>query len=1019
MKKKLLSVGIAVCILLGFAVVPTSAEVSAWDGSVAAGFESGSGTEEDPYIIKTAPQLAYLAQSVNSGITYKGQYILLVNDIVLNTSDMFATDENGNITGAASGKTPTEWTAIGYWNSDKRPFCGAFDGNNHKIEGIYINKPNSDDQGFFGYCLESVIKNLNIASGYVCGNNKTAGIVSWNHAYTADALVENCSNAATIIGNGKLIGGIVGSSLAYSTNAAAVVKNCYNSGMVVGKGEDTGGIVGHNSADSGIADVKQCYNLGIISGRDNVGGVVGNNYAGSGTATVSNCYNTGSVTNDVEDYYIAGVVGSNYVFYNNSNGTVIVENSYNVGTVNGNVKYNGGAVAYNIAYNGSKAKINNCYYLDSCITLSLNGYGSRLTENEMKQQASFAGFDFDTVWTMGGNPDYPYPELIGMYYGGSSPIIDEPTIIESGTCGDNLTWALDDEGTLTISGTGNMKNYSWNNSPFLENSSIKKVIIENGVTSIGDQAFRMCYGLASIEIPDSITSIGSLTFYKCESLTYITIGNKVTSIDSYAFDDCASLTEINVLDNNPNYSSQDGVLFNKNKTTLIQYPNGKGGAYTVPYGVTKIDTSAFENCGLLTSVEIPKSVVDIGSWSFRRCTSLTEINVSEDNSYFSSQDGVLFDKNKNTLIQCPAGYKNAHYIVPNGVTSIGRYALLMCENLTSVKIPDSVISIGEEAFCGCNNLADIEIGNGVETIDIYAFWACESLTSVKIPDSVKTIGSKAFSDCTGLTSVTIGSGVNRIGNSAFENCDSITDVYYDGSEEDWSKVTIIAGNKALLNATMHFAVEPIENKGIIKIGTAKGKAGRTVDVTVSLENNPGITSMLLNIDYDNSALTLTNVADSGILGSTCHSDNFANAPYSLYWNNGTATENFTANGVIATLTFEIDEGAYVGDYPITVWYNSDDILDFDLDEVYFDTENGNVSVISFIYGDVNGDEKITLKDDAFLARYLAHWIGYDETNVDLDSADVNADGKVGVRDNAILARFIARWTGYEELPYVR
>ena len=980
---------------------------SVWDGSVADGFAAGSGTENYPYIIANAAQLAYFAQSVNDGTTYEGQYILLVNDIVLNSSDMFATDENGSITGAASDKTPYEWTAIGSVGH----FSGTFDGGNHEVKGIYINKPDTSYQGLFGCCQNATIKNICVTDGYINGRDFVGGVVGSNYAYSGStATVSNCYNTGSVTGSDQVggivgqnyadsdtaivsncyntgsvagssyVGGVTGYNYAYSSGSTATVSDCYNTGSVTGRYYEVGGVVGWNHADySGSATVLDCYNTGSITGTGGVGGVVGENYAGyCCNATVSDCYNTGSVTGSGN--CVGGVVGENYAgYYGNAtvsdcyntgsvtggdfvggvvglneanSGNATVSNCYNTGSVTGNGSSVGGVVGEN--YYGT---ISDCYYLYSCIETA-NDYGVALTSSQMEQQDSFAGFDFDTVWTMEGNPDYPYPELIGMYYGGSSPIIDEPTIIESGTCGDNLTWTLDDEGTLIISGTGAMTNYSLGRSPFYTNANIKTVIIEDGVTNIGDEAFSYCSSLADVKIGSGVTSIGKWAFNDCTALTSIEIPDNVTSIGEWVFSKCSSLADVKI-------GSR----------------------------VTSIENGTFSDCSSLTSVEIPDSVTSISRSAFQNCTSLNSVNVSKNNAYYSSADGVLFNRDKTEIIYYPRG-KSGTYTIPDSIISIGDYAFCDCDRLTSIEIPAGVESIGEWAFSNCNSLTAVKIGSGVTKISGWAFLECTSLNSIEIPGSVTYIGDWAFDVCTGLT-----------------------DVYYIGSEEMWNGIEIGENNDYLLNATMHFAVEPIENKGIIKIGTAKGKAGRTVDVTVSLENNPGITSMLLNIDYDNSALTLTNVADSGILGSTCHSDNFANAPYSLYWNNGTATENFTANGVIATLTFEIDEGAYVGDYPITVWYNSDDILDFDLDEVYFDTENGNVSVISFIYGDVNGDEKITLKDDAFLARYLAHWIGYDETNVDLDAADVNADGKVGVRDNAILARHLAKWIGYEELPY--
>ena len=174
----------------------------------------------------------------------------------------------------------------------------------------------------------------------------------------------------------------------------------------------------------------------------------------------------------------------------------------------------------------------------------------------------------------------------------------------SGTCGDNLTWTLDDSGTLTISGTGDMTNYSPSSDVpwYRSRSSIKTVIIENSVTSIGYRAFYDCSSLTSITIPDSVTSIGYRAFYGC-----------------------SSLTSIKVSENNLKYSSQDGVLFDKEKTELIQCPGGKVGSYTIPDSVTSIGDSAFAGCNSLTSITIPDSVTSIGGYAFYNCSSLTDV----------------------------------------------------------------------------------------------------------------------------------------------------------------------------------------------------------------------------------------------------------------------------------------------------------------------------------------------------------------------------------------------------------
>ncbi|MDR0507012.1 MAG: leucine-rich repeat protein [Dysgonamonadaceae bacterium] len=329
-------------------------------------------------------------------------------------------------------------------------------------------------------------------------------------------------------------------------------------------------------------------------------------------------------------------------------------------------------------------------------------------------------------------------------------------------------------------------------------SGLTSVTIGNSVISIGSGAFFGCSGLTSVTIGNSVTSIGNYAFYYCSGLTSVTIGNSVISIGSGVFYGCSGLTSINVNDNNPNYSSLDGVLFNKDKTTFLFYPEGKTGAYNIPNSVASIDEAAFFSCGGLTSVTIPNSVISIGSGAFYGCSSLTSINVNDNNPNYSSLDGVLFNKDKTTLLCYPGGKTGAYNIptsvtsineaaffscrgltdvaIPNSVTAIGDYAFSTCSGLTSVTIPNSVDSISDGAFYSCSGLTSVTIPNSVTAIGNYAFRYCLSLTSVTIPNSVASIGEGAFASCSGLTSVTIPNSVTAIGNYAFLSCSGLTDV---------------------------------------------------------------------------------------------------------------------------------------------------------------------------------------------------------------------------------------------------
>ena len=339
---------------------------------------------------------------------------------------------------------------------------------------------------------------------------------------------------------------------------------------------------------------------------------------------------------------------------------------------------------------------------------------------------------------------------------------------------------------LRISGNGAMPDYSTSSvAPwYSKRTKITSVVVEPGVTNVGDYAFYACLKLTEVELAEGITDIGQGAFQDCTKLKAVEIPEGVKSIGSSAFSDCSSLTSVSIPDG---VTSIGGSAF-----------SGCSGltSVSIPVGVTSIGMFTFSGCSNLTSVSIPDSVTSIGMYAFNGCSGLTSVSIPE--GVASIEFSVFYGCSSLTSVN-----------IPDGVTSIGGSAFDGCSGLTSMSIPEGVTSIGMSAFEGCSNLTSVSIPEGVTSIESRVFSGCSSLTNVSIPEGVTSIRDSAFRGCGSLTSVSIPNSVTSIGEYAFSGCTSLKNVYYGGNEIAWKQIQISSNNSALSNAEIHYGIDHI------------------------------------------------------------------------------------------------------------------------------------------------------------------------------------------------------------------
>ncbi len=442
-------------------------------------------------------------------------------------------------------------------------------------------------------------------------------------------------------------------------------------------------------------------------------------------------------------------------------------------------------------------------------------------------------------------------------------------ILKEGTWNYSGDWTLYSNGLLNVSGNGIISNRPW----WTQLPKIKKIVIGNCITGIGVSAFEGCISLTDVIIPESVKSIGDNAFTSCDFLESIIIPASVTALGSYVFPEnlkeifykgtreqwdamgynlpegvvlhCMKDMSIWGMDDRGSDGEwvlyDDGLLVISGKGNVSYFKTSmehrwkaedvkkaviEEGVTSIslllfsecvnmeeielPLSLTGIGSQAFQSCSKLKSIDIPSKVKTIGSSAFQWCDSLTAINVDPANQYFTSIDGVLYNRSKTKLIKVPATI-SGNYVVPDSVTDIDKEAFHACKLLTKITIPAGVKTIGEAAFYYCESLTDIIVADenatyltvdgvlynkdktkllacpggkkgsftvpeSVNTIEYLAFGRCEGLTEIILPEGLYKIEKSAFRYCTGIESIVLPNELKNIGESAFEYCSKLADV---------------------------------------------------------------------------------------------------------------------------------------------------------------------------------------------------------------------------------------------------
>ena len=801
-------------------------------------------------------------------------------------------------------------------------------------------------------------------------------------------------------GNGHSIYGITLENTGYEHvglfgKNSGIIKNLGVSVKLEG-GTNTGALAGTNNA-GGV--IEKCYSTGTVSSNSIAGGLVGWNYANTSTNNILNCYSTANVSSKS---YAGGLVGCNQT-YSTSSGYANIANSYAIGNVvsERGTSYVGGV----LGQASGRSSINNSFYNSETTGCTDTAKGTPCTTEQMKLRGTYSGFDFDTVWAIDSavNDGYPFLRIPGYsteakllsisivqrpekttYYVGD--ILDPTGLLirlnysngtsETISTGFTTTYDFDEAGTKTVRVIYETKSVTFS-------CTILPIIVEN--IEIIQLPNKLNYF-----IDDAIDVTGMVV------VAYFNNGTE-KEIADYTLDyDFSSAGENVVTVNYQDVSAKFNVVVSEVRLERIEITSLP--EKTVYYIGEELDknglvVTAYYDNG--TSRTVSNYEV---SYDFSVTGSAIPVTVS-----FNDKTAIFTVEVKTVLLESIAITQlpiKTSYIVGETFDISGMEVTAYYDNNTSKIISDYSLSYdfsmtGDKIVTVSYMSKTATVAGTVEPIPP----VLEELMITQLPAKLKYYQNEVL-DLSGMV---------------------VTAIYSDGSSADVTDYTIegyrpqLLGTQTVvvkyneLSTTFEVSViEPVAflNEKLI-VSSETAKAGENVTVKVNVENNPGLAAFRFYMDYDTSLLNVVSINQGSALadGSLRHNLTIADGKLIVIWD---YPENSLADGELFEITFTVSENAPVGEIPLTIYYDAEDVCNEDLENVEFSVIEGGITVFDTVYGDINSDGSINMKDKLLLSKYLANSISF--TDSQLAAADVYKDGAINMRDALLFNQYL---TGYE------